>query len=99
MEGFPGKFKMLCFQTLCYTPWWLSGKDCLPVQETQTRSLVGESLLEKEMATYFGVLGWKTPRTEEPGGLQSTGSQRVRHDTAAAGKTAFKALASLVQAR
>ena len=35
--------------------------------------------LEKEMATHSRILAWKIPRTEEPGGLQSMGSQRVRH--------------------
>ena len=38
--------------------------------------------LEKEMATCFSILTWKSPWTEEPGGLQSMGSQRVRHDWA-----------------
>jgi len=37
-------------------------------------------LAEKAMATRSGTLAWKIPWTEEPGGLQSTGSQRVRHD-------------------
>ena len=41
---------------------------------------VGKDSLEKEMATHSSTLAWKTPWTEEPGGLQSTGSQRVRHD-------------------
>ena len=36
--------------------------------------------LEKEMATYSSILAWKIPWTEEPGGLPSTGSQRIRHD-------------------
>ena len=36
--------------------------------------------LEEEVATYSGVLAWRSPWTEEPGGLQSRGSQRVRHD-------------------
>ena len=36
--------------------------------------------LEKEMATHFSTLAWKIPRTEESGGLQSMGSQRVGHD-------------------
>ena len=39
-----------------------------------------EDELEKEMATDSGILAWKIPRTEEPGGLQSKGSQRIRHD-------------------
>ena len=39
-----------------------------------------EDSLEEEMATHSSVLAWKIPWTEEPGGLQSTGSQRVEHD-------------------
>ena len=49
-------------------------------EETQVRSLVGEDPLEKGMATRFNILAWKIPRAEKPGGLQSTGSQRVRDD-------------------
>ena len=41
-----------------------------------------EDPLEKEMATYSSILAWEIPRTEEPGGLQSLGSQRVRHNLA-----------------
>ena len=48
--------------------------------ETQVRSLCGEDLLEKEMATHFSTLAWKIPWTEEPGRLQSMGLQRVGHD-------------------
>ena len=50
------------------------------MQETQVRSLGQEDLLEKEMATHSSILAWKIPRTEEPGGLQSTGLQREGHD-------------------
>ena len=39
-----------------------------------------ERTLEKGMATPSSILAWRIPRTEEPGGLQSTGLQRVRHD-------------------
>ena len=49
-------------------------------QEMSIQSLGWEDLLEKEMATHSSIIAWRTPRTEEPGGLQSTGSQRVRHD-------------------
>ena len=49
-------------------------------QETQVQSLAGEHPLEKGMATHSGILAWGIPWTEEPGGLQSMGSQRVRHD-------------------
>ena len=48
--------------------------------ETQVRSLGWKDPLEKEMATYSSILFWKIPWTEEPGGLQSVGSQRVRHN-------------------
>ena len=47
------------------------------VQETWVRSLRWEDPLEKEMATHTSVLAWRIPWTEEPGGLQSIGSQRV----------------------
>ena len=49
-------------------------------QETQVRSLGGEDPLEKEMSTHSRILAWKIPWTEEPGGLQSSGSQQVRYD-------------------
>ena len=48
--------------------------------ETQAQSLGWEDPLEKEMATYSSILAWRISWTEEPGGLQSMGSQRVRHD-------------------
>ena len=48
--------------------------------ETWVRSLGWEDPLEKGIATHSSVLAWKTPWTEEPGGLQSVGLQRVRHD-------------------
>ena len=54
-------------------------KHLLTMQETQVQSLGGEDPLEKEMATHSSILAWKIPWTEEPGGLQSMGSQRVRH--------------------
>ena len=54
---------------------------CLPpMQETQVQSLGWEDPLEKEMAIHSSILAWRIPWIEEPGGLQSTGSQRVRHD-------------------
>ena len=52
------------------------------MRETQVRSLGREDPLEKEMATHSSILAWRIPWTEEPGGLQSTGLQRVRHDWA-----------------
>ena len=48
-------------------------------QEMQFQSLGGQDPLEKEMATHSSILAWRIPRTEKPGGLQSTGSQRVRY--------------------
>ena len=50
------------------------------VQGTWVQSLGLKDPLEKEMATYFSILAWRLPWTKEPGGLQSTGSQRVGHD-------------------
>ena len=50
------------------------------VQKTQVRSLGQEDPLEKRMATHSSILAWRTSWTEEPGGLQSMVSQRVRHD-------------------
>ena len=44
------------------------------------QSLDQEDSLEKDMATHSGILAWRIPWTEEPDGLQSTGSQRVGHD-------------------
>ena len=54
-----------------------SVKNLPAVQETQVQSLDGEDTLEKERATHSSILAWKIPWTEEPGGLQSMGSQRV----------------------
>ena len=52
----------------------------LPImQKTRVQSLGQDDLLEKEMATHSSLLAWKIPWTEEPGGPQSTGSQRVGH--------------------
>ena len=68
---------------------WVSVRVSLVVQmvkrlpavwETQVRSLGWEHPLEKEMATHSSTLAWKIPWTEEPGRLQSMGSQRVGHD-------------------
>ena len=48
--------------------------------ETRVQPLGQEDPLEKGVATHSGSLAWEIPRTEEPGGLQSMGLQRVRHD-------------------
>ena len=70
----PGEFRNI----------WLSEAqwiEYLPaVQETWVWSLGREDPLEKEMATHSSILAWRISWTEEPGGLQSMGSQRVRHD-------------------
>ena len=50
------------------------------MRETRVRSLGPEDPLEKEMETHSSILAWEIPWMEEPGGLQSMGSQRVGHD-------------------
>ena len=55
-------------------------KNLLAVQETHVQSLGWEDPLEKGMVTHSSILAWGIPWTEEPGGLQSLESQRVRHD-------------------
>ena len=52
------------------------------MQETQVQSLDWEGALEKEMATHCSILPWRIPWAEEPGRLQSMGSQRVRNNLA-----------------
>ena len=67
-----------------YLTWVLIGASlvaqlvkCLPaMQKTRVRSLGRDNLLEKEIATHSSTLAWRIPWTEEPGGLQSLGSQR-----------------------
>ena len=56
------------------------GKDLPVMQEMQFRSLGQEDLLEEGMGTHSSVLAWKIPWMEEPAGLQSIESQRIRHD-------------------
>jgi len=50
------------------------------MQETRLRFLGQEDLLEKEMASHSSILVWEIPWTEEPGGLQFMGSQRIGHN-------------------
>ena len=50
------------------------------MQETQVWSLGQEDTLEKGMATHSSILAWRSPWTEEPGGIQSTESQRIKHN-------------------
>ena len=58
---------------------YISNEDSA-IQETQFRSLDQEDPLEKDMAIHSSILAWRIPWTEEPGGLQSMGLQRVGHD-------------------
>ena len=55
-------------------------KNLPSMQETKVRSLGWEDTLEKGVATHSSILAWRIPWTEEPGRLQSMGSQRVRQD-------------------
>ena len=55
-------------------------KNLPAMQETRVQSLGQEDHLEKEMAIHSSTLAWRIPCTEEPGGIQSMGSQRVRHN-------------------
>ena len=57
-----------------------TAKDLPAMWETQVQSLGQEDPLEKEMATHSSILAWRIPWTQEPGGLESMGSPRVRHD-------------------
>ena len=66
----------MCFYSLVAQPV----KNKPAVQETRVRSLSWEGPLEKEMATHSSILAWKISWTEESGGLQSMGLQRVGHD-------------------
>ena len=55
-------------------------KNLPTIQKTQVQSLSWKDSLEKGMATHSSILAWTIPWTEEPGGLQSIGSQRIGHD-------------------
>ena len=70
------------------TPWTVTQqtlvaqmvKNLPAVEETRVQSLGWEDPLEKGMATHASIVAWRTPWTEEPGGLQSMGWLRVGHD-------------------
>ena len=68
------------YTLLC--PKWasLSGTEAAATQEMWVQSLGWEDPLEEAMAIHFSILAWRSPWTEKPGGLQSIGSQRARHD-------------------
>ena len=70
----------LCFAVIVGFPDGLVVKNLPAVQEMQVQSLGREDSLEKEIATHSTILDWEIPWTEEPGRLQSMGSQRVGHD-------------------
>ena len=66
---------------VCNQPYVVQMVRNLPaMQETWVPSLGQEDPLEKEMATHSRILAWRIPWTDEPGGLQSMGLQRVGHD-------------------
>ena len=65
LEGFPGGSAV---------------KNLPAIQETWVRSLGGEDPLEEDMATHASILAWRISGTEEPGGLESIGSQTVGHN-------------------
>ena len=65
---------------LYYLMGFPSGSVVPAMQETRVQSLGREDPLEEGRATHSSILAWGIPRTEEPGGLRSTGSQRARHD-------------------
>ena len=58
----------------------IDSEESASMQETQAQSLGQEDPLEKEMATHSGMLAWSILWTEEPGGLQSMGLQRIGHN-------------------
>ena len=81
----PDEPKLSCINVILYLRASLVAqtvKNLTAMQETWVWSLGWEDHLGEEMATYSGILAWRIPWTEEPGGLQSTGSQRVWHNWA-----------------
>ena len=78
---FVGKVISLLFNMLSRASLVAQWVQSLPtVWESRLRSLAWEDPLEEEMATHSSILAWRIPWTEEPGGLQSMGSQRVVHN-------------------
>ena len=77
-------YVIICASHVLGFPGGISGKETACQcrrHETQVRSLGQENPLEKEMATHPSILAGRIPWTEEPDGLQCTGSQRFRHDS------------------
>ena len=75
---FPSTFKS--HNAFVNIPGGLVSKESACNVKTWVLSLGWEDPLEKEMATHSSILAWRIPWTQEPGGLQPIGSQRVRHD-------------------
>ena len=82
-----GPFCILIVSVVCvFSPQLITSlvaqtvKRLSTMQETRVRSLGREDPLEKEMAIHSSTIAWRIPWTEEPGRLQSMGSQRVGHD-------------------
>ena len=71
---------ILSFQGFPSDSYGKKKKNLPAMREIQVQSLGGEDLLEKGTVIHSGILAWRISWTEEPGGLQSMGSQRVRHD-------------------
>ena len=63
-----------------WLPWWLSGKES--ACQCRSADLIPGLQRSPRKGTCSNILAWEIPWTEEPGGVQSTGSQRVRHDLA-----------------
>ena len=86
-SGFSPHIITDCLPQCCFTilsPYYFvpSVVKNLPMQKTQVQSLDWEDPLGKKMATHSSILAWRIPWTEEPGGLQSIGLQRVGHNLA-----------------
>ena len=75
LSGSDHCYDLCCLPRSSLVTQWV--KSLPAVQESHVRSLVWEDHLEKEMAALSSILAWRIPLTEEPGGLQSMGSQRV----------------------
>ena len=77
---FNGSSSQVTFFQHVNSPQGFPGGTVIKNPSAWVRSLGWEDLLEKEMATHSSIPAWKIPWTEEPGGLESTGSQRLRND-------------------
>ena len=79
-SGFPALIKTLLLRDLWSSLVAQLVKNLPAIQETQIPSLGQEDPLKERMATHSSFLAWRISPTEEPGGLQSMGLQRVKHD-------------------